>query len=1108
MSRISTDTSSVYLDFAIAAKSYLPAVISFYDRSLQSVKGFSASLNISMHDISVSGADKNLMLRRMNDHTFSTFIQPIVNGKEKFYHAIAINNSMNDNLLLLQRGREGEIFYNYLMQKFDYPLLKEWGTAMYEWAYDNSYIDTDNILCRGTDSLVSTLPVMGGDVPLSDIYAAAVYLDDERIINCIQELFDMGKIWISQNRQNPLVFTNTDEYLKAYGHTLVKNLSDLLSPLRPLDGEAKDFTLKTMRLYPQQIAQVNGDVALLENGRYAIENHGMGTGKTIVSASVAESYAVRKWLRSHPGKTLKDAYAEDGVITYRNIVMCPGHLVEKWASEVAREVPYAKTTILNDFDQLLEIRKRGIERKSKEWFFISKDFGKLSYQSEPTPKKRRYGRIKIKECLDCGESYYIPGHTCPSCGSRNYRLEDTDDYALGMVCPHCNQILIANKTQTPSDDKGPAVLDHYSFTNQNNSNSHCFYCENELWQPHVANLGDNGKKSTWVRATHYSNKAHKGTKTVWVHRKYMSSYFNDVVHEQPLNILENNKGSRKYSPVEFIKRYLRGFFDIAVFDEAHLYKGGTTGQGHAMHALIKASKKQLALTGTIAGGYANHLYYLLWRLEPQRMVKRGYLFTDELKFVEKYGKLEKTYEYSGGADDGNYNASCKGRQKSSPRVKPGISPMIFMDYLLDRTTFLDLTDMSKYLPALRENVVLVDHDEGPEELMLNSYNSVIDELKKASRDKMAGGKGILSTMLQFSLSYPDKPFGVSPIKSPRTGATICEPKNFNGFMDIDSKDNLLSKEKKLIEIVNSELAEGRNCFVYAEYTGSPETCITGRLQAVLEKYCDLEGKVAVLESSSPKACDREAWIHKMAAKGVKVFITNPKCTETGLDFCFKENGKTYNYPTIIFYQLGYSLFSIWQASRRHYRLNQTKECRTYYLAWAGTIQQTVISLIAEKQAATSAIQGRFSAEGLSAMANGTDARMKLAQSLSENDTTSVNELQEMFDVLADTSSADTTYDGYKPMQLFEEIVGTTVIDNNRTFDEIRMEEIDKMFAMDLFDLNNFMTVSQEASQESDGGGGNETEEDDVIEEVIENITSSRKIRSKKYKAVSGQMSFF
>lgn len=363
-------------------------------------------------------------------------------------------------------------------------------------------------------------------------------------------------------------------------------------------------------------------------------------------------------------------------------------------------------------------------------------------------------------------------------------------------------------------------------------------------------------------------------------------------------------------------------------------------------------------------------------------------------------------------------------------------------------------------------------------------------------------------MLQFSLSYPDKPFGVSPIKSPRTGATICEPKNFNGFMDIDSKDNLLSKEKKLIEIVNSELAEGRNCFVYAEYTGSPETCITGRLQAVLEKYCDLEGKVAVLESSSPKACDREAWIHKMAAKGVKVFITNPKCTETGLDFCFKENGKTYNYPTIIFYQLGYSLFSIWQASRRHYRLNQTKECRTYYLAWAGTIQQTVISLIAEKQAATSAIQGRFSAEGLSAMANGTDARMKLAQSLSENDTTSVNELQEMFDVLADTSSADTTYDGYKPMQLFEEIVGTTVIDNNRTFDEIRMEEIDKMFAMDLFDLNNFMTVSQEASQESDGGGGNETEEDDVIEEVIENITSSRKIRSKKYKAVSGQMSFF
>ena len=102
-----------------------------------------------------------------------------------------------------------------------------------------------------------------------------------------------------------------------------------------------------------------------------------------------------------------------------------------------------------------------------------------------------------------------------------------------------------------------------------------------------------------------------------------------------------------------------------------------------MHSLIKSSKKQLALTGTIAGGYANHLYYLIYRLDPKRMQDSGYNYEDELKFTEKYGKLERTFESVGGDDtDDEYNVCCKGRQKGSPKTKPGISPLIFMDLLL------------------------------------------------------------------------------------------------------------------------------------------------------------------------------------------------------------------------------------------------------------------------------------------------------------------------------------------------------------------------------------------------------------------------------------------
>ncbi len=146
---------------------------------------------------------------------------------------------------------------------------------------------------------------------------------------------------------------------------------------------------------------------------------------------------------------------------------------------------------------------------------------------------------------------------------------------------------------------------------------------------------------------------------------------------------------------------------------------------------------------------------------------------------------------------------------------------------------------------------------------------------------------------------------------------------------------------------------------------------------------------------------------------------------TLLDLCFEFDGAKYNYPTLLFYQMGYNMFTIWQASRRAYRLNQTEECRNYYIASEGTVQPAVIKLIAEKQVATAAIQGHFSAEGLAAMAQGVDARLKLVQALASNDTESQNELQNMFDVIAASKGDDTSYADYRPMLTYDELMGRT-----------------------------------------------------------------------------------
>ena len=219
---------------------------------------------------------------------------------------------------------------------------------------------------------------------------------------------------------------------------------------------------------------------------------------------------------------------------------------------------------------------------------------------------------------------------------------------------------------------------------------------------------------------------------------------------------------------------------------------------------------------------------------------------------------------------------------------------------------------------------------------------------------------------------------------------------------------------------------------------------------------------------------------------------------TLLDFCFMENGQFYNYPTILFYQMGWNLFTVWQASRRHYRLNQTKECRTYYMAYKDTIQEQVLGLIAEKQSATSAIQGKFSTEGLSAMANGTDVRMKLAQSLSKKDNNSGINLQGMFDVLS--QETDSSFDHYKQMMLFKEVIGGMEA-KEETFDASKMHEIAAMSMLDLFDFNAVMSAQQELA----------TEQDDIVGEYIvdsfDNMPQKKRVRTRK-KTMAGQLSLF
>ena len=103
-------------------------------------------------------------------------------------------------------------------------------------------------------------------------------------------------------------------------------------------------------------------------------------------------------------------------------------------------------------------------------------------------------------------------------------------------------------------------------------------------------------------------------------------------------------------------------------------------------------------------------------------------------------------------------------------------------------------------------------------------------------------------------------------------------------------------------------------------------------------------------------------------------IANPRLVQTGLDLI--------EFPTIIFFQTGYSIFTLRQASRRSWRIGQNTPVRVYYLSYAATMQAIALSLIATKMETALAIEGDLSDRGLTTLAEGsTSMLIEMARTL-------------------------------------------------------------------------------------------------------------------------------
>jgi hypothetical protein len=584
------------------------------------------------------------------------------------------------------------------------------------------------------------------------------------------------------------------------------------------------------------------------------------------------------------------------------LVMCPSHITHKWAREALLTVPRARTFLIED------MRNGGDPKKPHGICEVKLRKGRIVYEGLrlSLAELRCMGRKEWRKRCS-GPAFFITGKDKGKLGyywEHAYLKAKSGPNFGGVINPDTGQAIMDSERQK---------LTHLDFVDK-------IKLFESLTLPHDG-------------TTRYS--------ALWK---------------------ADRERIQRMAPIEYIGRYMGGWFDFAIADELHQL-AGDTAQGNGLGVLGRAAKRLIALTGTLMGGYADDLFNIFYRMEPRTMAGEGFAYGGQGRrdFQQQYGVLE-TIEKVRDTDN-----ACSRATKKTIQVlkKPGASPMLFGKFLMTTTAFLSLEDIADNLPRYDESVLSVEMDEEH----AKAYEELEEDIRAAMRAHR-GNKSLMSILLNTLLLYPDHPYGFDDIWArafdPQTKEyvrfLVTTPKNLK-------EDGLYAKERALIADVREELRQGRRCQVYATYTGEKD--VTLRLETVLRQA---GFRVAVLRSSV--ATDkREEWYERQLKAGVEVVICHPKLVETGLDLLA--------FPTLYFYETGYSLHTLRQASRRSWRIGQRHAVRVKFVTYAGTMQETCLRLMGKKMLVALMMEGKFSGEGLQSLDTDEDLMSAMARELVE-----------------------------------------------------------------------------------------------------------------------------
>ena len=398
-------------------------------------------------------------------------------------------------------------------------------------------------------------------------------------------------------------------------------------------------------------------------------------------------------------------------------------------------------------------------------------------------------------------------------------------------------------------------------------------------------------------------------------------------------VVKDRFGYGKVPLAGYIKKVARGRLDLCLVDEQHQYKGDDSDQGYAMHHLALAAQKIVGLTGTIYGGKASSIFHLLYRMSPEMTAvytspdANGRRRIRSQDWVASYGILQRI-ETRKLDEDGRQTANSRTNVRT--KELPGGSPAM-LPWLLNRSVFLSLGDMGFPLPDYTE--IPMEVPMAPEQAML--YETLKEQLKEELQERLVrGDKSLLSAYLYALLFWPDSPRRAKVVSDPRTGEVVASipglPEAFIG-----------PKEEAIIELCQQEKAEGRKVLLLCLQTDTLD------IQPEWKRMLEEAGLKTAILSAAPNK--REDWVEKQVQAGVDVIISHPKKVETGIDLL--------DFSTIVWMSPHYSVYTVLQASRRSWRIGQTRPVKVYYFSYADTIQEQALYLVAAKVAASLRVNG-------------------------------------------------------------------------------------------------------------------------------------------------------